>query len=196
MAKTFDGISETLAAWLVEQPVFFVATAPLSGDGHVNLSPKGLDGTFAVLTPSTVAYLDLTGSGVETIAHLREPGNGRICLMFCAFSGKPRIVRLHGTGAVLPVGTPEFDAVASSAFPAAPSLPGARSIIRVDVSRASDSCGFGVPRMTYSSDRDDLLRWADRKGRAGVAAYQADRNAESIDGLPGFPDPADHNDVR
>src|SRR4051794_12964205 len=106
MGKVFEAISPALASWLASQPVFFVATAPLGSDGHVNVSPKGLDGTFAVLGLSRVAYLDLTGSGVETIAHLREPGNGRICLMFCAFSGRPRIVRLHGTGHVVPVPGP------------------------------------------------------------------------------------------
>src|SRR4051812_39404204 len=186
MAKVFDGITPALASWLTAQPVFFVGTAPLASDGHVNLSPKGLDGTFAILSPSSVAYLDLTGSGVETIAHLREPGNGRICLMFCAFSGRPRIVRLHGRGTVVPVDAPSFPALAKAFPPEASSLAGVRSIIQVDVTRTSDSCGFGVPRMTFDAPRDELLTWADRKGADGIAEYRATRNAASIDGLPGF----------
>ena len=160
--------------------MFFVATAPRADDGHLNLSPKGLSGTFAVLDPRTVAYLDLTGSGVETIAHLRE--NGRIVVMFCAFEGPPRIVRLHGRGeAVLP-GDEGFDDLVARF----PTRPGIRSVIRVDVQRVADSCGFGVPVLRFERERSQLDEWADRKGAEGIARYQADKNAQSIDGLPGL----------
>jgi len=186
MARVHERIDERLRAWLLAQPVFFVATAPLAADGHVNLSPKGLAGTFAVIDERRVAYLDLTGSGVETIAHVRE--NGRIVVMFCAFDGPPRIVRLHGTGSVHRVGAASFDALAPL-FPAAPALPGVRSIIEVDAHTISDSCGFGVPRMAFVSDRDELPKWAERKGDEKIATYHAEKNAFSLDGLPGMPEP-------
>jgi pyridoxamine 5'-phosphate oxidase-like protein len=158
--------------------MFFVATAPLAADGHVNLSPKGMQGTFAVLDTHRVAYLDLTGSGAETIAHLRE--NGRITIMFCAFDGPPRIVRLFGTGRAVVASDAMFSELASSF----PDLQGARAVIVVDVTRIADSCGYAVPRMHLVGERDDLLRWADRKGPGGVAAYWEEKNATSIDGLP------------
>ena len=135
-----DEITAELARWIGEQPVFFVATAPSGSEGHVNLSPKGLAG-LAVLGPQRVAYLDLTGSGVETIAHVRE--NGRITIMLCAFDGPPRICRLHGQGTVHVLGSDEYAALA----PEFPDLPGARAIIDVDVTRISTSCGYAVPRM-------------------------------------------------
>ena len=185
MAHEFDGIDERMAEFLLAQPVFFVATAPLAGDGLVNLSPKGMEGTFAVLDEHTVAYLDLTGSGVETIAHLRE--NGRVVIMFCAFTGKPKIVRLQGTGRAVFPGEAEFSALA----PRFPDLPGVRSIIVVDVARVADSCGYAVPFMSYDRDRDGLVRWANGKGPDGIARYQADKNARSLDGLPGIPVHAD-----
>ena len=178
MGKLFDGIDDKLADWIGAQSVFFVATAP--PEGHLNLSPKGLDGTFRVLTPTQVAWLDLTGSGVETIAHIRA--DGRVVLMLCSFTGPPRIVRLHGQGRVVLPDDPSFPSLAASF----PPLPGVRSVIVVDLDRISDSCGFGVPRMTLVGDRDDLPRWAERKGADGVADYQRTRNAESIDGLPGL----------
>lgn len=183
MGRVHDGIDTTLAEFLERQPVFFVATAPIGPDGHLNLSPKGLDGSFRVLDASTVAYLDLTGSGIETVAHLRE--NGRIVVMFCAFEGPPRIVRLHGRGRVVAVGDDGFDDLAAR-FPA---RPGTRSVIVVDVERVADSCGFGVPRMSFEGDRPELERWARRKGDDGLAAYRADKNAASIDGLPGLDAP-------
>lgn len=182
MSQTFDVVDDSLAAWLVRQHVFFVATAPLSAQSHVNLSPKGLD-SFAVLDGRTVAYLDLTGSGVETIAHLRE--NGRITLLFCAFEGPPKIVRLYGRGEVMLPGDAGFDAL-SARFPALGGRPGVRSIVRVALSRIADSCGYGVPRMRFEAERDQLLLWADRKGVDGVREYQRTRNAESLDGLPGL----------
>ncbi|MGB8330943.1 MAG: pyridoxamine 5'-phosphate oxidase family protein [Polyangiales bacterium] len=178
MGKTFEEIDADLGAFMAKQKIFFVATAPLSADGHVNLSPKGLTGTFAIIDPRTIAYLDLTGSGVETIAHLRD--NGRICVMFCAFEGPPRIVRVHGTGDVVEPRHQEFGPL-SAHFR---NYPGVRSIIRVRAHRISDSCGYGVPLYEFKAERDQLQRWAERKGEAGVAEYRRDRNAQSLDGLP------------
>jgi hypothetical protein len=177
MAKIYDAIDDNLRTFIEEQKMFFVATAPLAPNGHINLSPKGLAGTFAVIDDRTIAYLDLTGSGVETIAHLRE--NGRICVMFCAFDGRPRIVRVHGTGDVVEPKDPEFERL-SAHFDA---YPGVRSIIRVRASRISDSCGYGVPLYQHTGGRDQLQRWADHKGADGIAQYQRDNNAESLDGL-------------
>jgi hypothetical protein len=179
MAERFSSLRPEMARWWCEQPMFFVATAPSGDGGHVNVSPKGYD-TLRVLDPSRVAYLDLTGSGVETIAHLRE--NGRITLMACAFSGNPRISRIYGRGTVYLVGTPEFDALATE-FPA---LPGRRSIIEVAVERVTTSCGYSVPLMDLVDERERLLDWANAKGDDGIAAYRQSKNAESIDGLPGI----------
>jgi hypothetical protein len=184
MAKVFDGIDEKLTTWIAAQPMFFVSSAPLAADGLVNLSPKGTRGTFRVVDEHTFAYLDLTGSGVETIAHLRE--NGRICVMFCAFDGGPRIVRLHGTGRVTFAADPGFDAVAAPFGGAAESRrPQARAVITVDVARVSDSCGYAVPRMELVEERDILDSWAATRGPEKLIAYRATRNAESLDGLPG-----------
>jgi Pyridoxamine 5'-phosphate oxidase len=178
MGRVDDAISDELGAFIAAQRVFFVATAPADG-GHVNLSPKGLD-TFAVLDANTVAYLDLTGSGVETIAHLRE--NGRITIMFCAFDGKPNIVRLYGRGEVLPTGEPEADAL----LPRFDAYPGARSVIRVHLDRVSTSCGYGVPLLRYEGGRDQLTKWAERRGPDGLVKYREEKNTSSIDGLPGL----------
>jgi Pyridoxamine 5'-phosphate oxidase len=178
MGRVLDAISDELAAFISRQHVFFVATAPSEG-GHVNLSPKGLD-TFTVLDATTVAYLDLTGSGVETISHLRE--NGRITIMFCSFDGKPNIVRLYGRGEVLPTGGREADAL----LPRFATYAGARSVIRVYVDRVSTSCGYGVPILRYEGDRDQLTAWADRRGPEGLVEYREEKNAVSIDGLPGL----------
>jgi predicted pyridoxine 5'-phosphate oxidase superfamily flavin-nucleotide-binding protein len=178
MGLVLDAITDELAAFIAAQRVFFVATAPTDG-GHVNLSPKGLD-TFAVLDPTTVAYLDLTGSGVETIAHLRQ--NGRITIMFCAFDGKPNILRLYGRGEVLSIGEPEADAILSRFG----DYPGARSVILVHIDRVSTSCGYGVPRLRYDGERDQLLSWAERRGADGLVEYRQEKNAASIDGLPGL----------
>lgn len=177
MGKTLATITSEIAGWIAEQHVFFVATAPLSADGRVNCSPKGGD-CFRILGPREVAYLDYTGSGVETIAHLRE--NGRITIMFCAFNGGPKILRLQGRGEAIERIDPRFDLLAFH-FPA---NPGARAIIRIDVDRIGDSCGFAVPTYTYEGDRTILDDWAEKKGPAGVHAYQAQKNARSIDGLP------------
>lgn len=178
MGKVYEQIDEKLAEWIRQQHIFFVSTAPRSDDGLINCSPKGLD-TFRILDAQTVAYLDLTGSGVETIAHLKE--NSRIVIMFCAFTGAPNIVRLHGKGTVLEPLHPDF----AKLQPLFPELPGVRSIIRVAVNRVSDSCGFAVPRYTYQADRDALIKYAETKGPDGMIAYRAQRNAHSLDGLPG-----------
>jgi pyridoxamine 5'-phosphate oxidase-like protein len=186
MGRTYAEIDQRLADWLVGQPVFFVATAPLAADGSVNCSPKGNRHELVVLDRRTVAYLDQTGSGVETIAHVRE--NGRIVLMFCAFEGPPRIVRLHGTGQVVLAGDPAFAPLARH-FPGADGT-GVRSIITVAVSRIADSCGFGVPVMELRGHRAKLEEWATRKGREGIRAYWSEKNAVSVDGVPGIPSPA------
>ncbi len=183
MAKTFEHIDEKLAAFLVAQPVFFVATAPLSADGHLNCSPKGNNGTFRVLERRKVAYRDLNGSGVETISHLRE--NGRVVLMFCAFDGPPRIVRLHGRGRPVFDHDDEFDDLTEH-FGGEHT----RSFIVVDVDRVSDSCGYGVPLMTFQDHRGKLERWADKMGEDGLARYRAANNRTGLDGLPGVPDEA------
>lgn len=175
MGRRHEQIDAPLREWIERQHLFFVATAPLSADGHVNVSPRGLD-TFRILDPCTVAWLDLTGSGVETIAHLRE--NGRITMMFSAFEGPPRIVRLAGRGEVVPV-----DDELAGLFP---DLPGKRAIIRVALDRIWDSCGYGVPRYRYVGDRDTLPKRLDQRGPDGVAEYQRKKNAVSIDGLPGL----------
>lgn len=181
MGKVLPEIDGPLARWLEAQPVFFVATAPLSCDGLLNCSPKGTAGTFVVLGPRRVAYLDLTGSGIETVAHLRE--NGRIVVMFCAFAGRPNVVRLHGTGTALTVEDEEFAAL----LPRFSEHPGVRAIVVVDLARISDSCGYAVPRMDYVAERDVLDLSAIKKGPERVAAYRAERNARSLDGLPGLP---------
>lgn len=161
--------------------MFFVATAPLDGSGHVNVSPKGLD-TFILVGPNRAAYLDLTGSGAETIAHLRE--NGRITFMFCAFEGNPDIVRLYGRGRVIFPRDAEFVGLVSRFAP----RPGIRSVIVADIGRVGSSCGFGVPLMEFSGDRDRLVTWAVAKGVDNLPGYWASKNAKSIDGLPAVGD--------
>jgi hypothetical protein len=169
MGKLFAEIDEKLAAWIRAQALFFVATAPEQG-GHVNMSPKGPIDTLRIVDGRTVEYDDHVGSGAETAAHLRQ--NGRVCIMLCAFSGPPRIVRLHGTGEVRPTEDP--------------GEAGVRAVIRVAVDRISDSCGFGVPLMELTGQRPQRERWAASKGPEGLREYVAERNAASIDGLPAF----------
>ncbi len=176
MAELFDEITERLQSFIARQQVFFVASAPLSADGHVNVSPKGLD-CLRVLSPSRVAYLDLTGSGNETSAHLHE--NGRITLMFCAFDGPPKILRLFGQGRVV---LPETEAWAELR-PRFGDYPGARQIIVIDVHRVQTSCGFGVPLYEFTGQRDTLERWANNRGEEGLETYRSEKNARSIDGL-------------
>jgi len=173
MGKEYAGITPELAAWIKDQLLFFVGTAPLAATGHVNVSPKGLD-TLRILGPQRVAYLDLTGSGAETIAHVRE--NGRIVLMFCAFSGPPKIVRLHGKASVA--------AASGELGKHFPDHMGARAIVDVAVTRVSDSCGYGVPKFGAPEPREALDMWTQKKGAEGLAAYRRQKNARSIDGLP------------
>lgn len=176
MAKTDDAIDDTNRAFIEAQQLFFVATAPLSPDGHANLSPKGLD-SFRVLSPTRVAYLDLTGSGNETSAHLRE--NGRITFMFCAFAGPPKILRLYGRGeTVLP-----SDDRWTELIPRFGERPGTRQIILATIDLVQTSCGFAVPFYDYVGQRETLTRWAEAKGDAGLETYRSERNAHSIDGL-------------
>jgi hypothetical protein len=188
MAKVFDAIDERLRGWIEGQPMFFVGTAPSGDGGHVNISPKGGRGLFAVTGPREFAYVDLMGSGIETVAHLRQ--NGRIVVMFCAFEGPPKIVRLHGRGTVIQQDDPGFDAQLA-AFPCSDDQRRAvRSIITIAVSRISDSCGFVVPQMAYEGERDQLYRFADnrvrKEGPDAVRAYVTANNAESLDGLTGL----------
>lgn len=179
MSKVYEELDGRLQEFLRRQHMFFVATAPLKEDGYVNVSPKGLD-TFRILGGRRVAYLDLTGSGVETIAHLRE--NGRIVMMFCAYEGRPRIVRLHGRGSVWVPDDDEFESLAGLF----PQLPGVRAVIDVDVIRISDSCGFSVPLYDYAGERDQLQRWCEKKGEEGLDRYREEKNSFSLDGLPGL----------
>lgn len=179
MGKIYDCIDDSLASWMQAQPLWFVATAPLAVDGHVNVSPRGHD-SFSILGPQSVGWVDYTGSGVETIAHLRE--NGRICVMFAGFDRRPRVVRLHGTGQVCLPGQASYDDVTARH----PQHPSARAVITVDVERISDSCGHGVPVMDLVGERDLLRLHAEKKGPDGMATYRAEKNATSIDGLPGL----------
>ena len=177
MGKTYEGISAEISAWVGKQPLFFVGTAPLGGDGHVNVSPKGLD-SLRILSPARVAYLDLTGSGAETIAHVRE--NGRIVIMFCAFSGPPKIVRFHGRAKVVTPRSAGWAALREHF----PTHLGARAVVDVEVTRVSDSCGYGVPVFGAPTQREALDMWTQKKGGEGLVAYRRQKNARSIDGLP------------
>ena len=190
MGRTYEEIDPRLRAWIARQPLFFVGTAPLAGDGHVNVSPKGPIGTLRVLGPRRVAYLDLMGSGAETVAHLRE--NGRIVVMLCAFDGPPRIVRLHGRGEALFPGEPRHDALLAEAGFEESTVPeGRRAIVSVDVTRIADSCGYGVPLMAYEGERPHMPASKAKRLRTGgpeaFAAYKAEHNATSLDGLPAVP---------
>lgn len=187
MGKVFDGIDGHLRRWIQAQPMYFVGTAPLSADGHVNVSPKGPIDTLRVLDDRTVAYLDMIGSGAETIAHLRE--NGRIVIMLCAFQGPPRIVRLHGSGRVVPASERDFEALVQDCGFHVPTHPQARrAVVLVTLDRIADSCGYGVPLMRVEGTRPHSDAWAAKKLRVGGAEalldYQRQRNAASIDGLP------------
>ena len=167
MGKVYEHIDERLAAWIRAQPLFFVGTAPRVG-GHVNVSPKGPIDSLRIVDGRTIEYDDRVGSGAETIAHIRE--NGRVCVMFCAFAGPPRILRLHGRGEVIPSDDPGRD--------------GVRGVIRVHLERISDSCGYGVPLLEPVGTRPQRELWLQRKGAQGVRDYVRERNAVSIDGLP------------
>jgi hypothetical protein len=180
MGKLFEAIDDGLQRWIEAQPMWFTATAPLGAEGRVNVSPRGGD-SFSVLGPHRVGWVDFTGSGVETIAHLRE--NGRICVMFTSFDRRPRIVRLHGHGQVHLPGTAPFDEVVALH----PLNPSTRAVITVDVERVSDSCGWGVPVMDVLTDERDLIRKnAEKRGPEGMNTYRAKKNTSSVDGLPGL----------
>ena len=177
MSKFYDAISDEHAEFIAAQKIMFVATAPLSTEGHINLSPKGMD-CFRILSPHRVAYLDLTGSGNETSAHIAE--NGRITFMFCAFDHPPLIMRLYGIGRTALPGDDEWDDL----VPRFPALAGTRQIIVADIYQMQTSCGFAVPLMDFVSERDTLVRWAENKGTDAVKAYQQEKNIRSLDGLP------------
>jgi len=177
MAKVSTSISSSHKEFIEKQKMFFVATAPLDMDGHINLSPKGLD-SFRVLTPNKVAYMDITGSGNETSAHILE--NGRITFMFCAFDGPPNILRLYGNGyTVVPV-SEEWEELASH-FALHLST---RQFIVADIDRVQTSCGFSVPLYEYTGERDHADKWAANKGADGLVAYREEKNRFSMDGLP------------
>ncbi|HEX2127726.1 MAG TPA: pyridoxamine 5'-phosphate oxidase family protein [Solirubrobacterales bacterium] len=187
MGKSFTEIDDHLRAWIARQPLFFTATAPLDSEGHVNVSPKGPIGTLRVLGPTTVAYLDLVGSGAETIAHLRE--NGRIAIMLCAFEGPPRIVRIHGRGEVVHADDERFAPLLARCNFEEPETPERRrAIVLVEATRISDSCGYGVPLMSYEGEREHGELWAAKrlrtKGGEALRDYQREKNALSLDGLP------------
>jgi hypothetical protein len=188
VAKVFEQIDDSLRAFIEAQPMFFVATAPSGDGGHVNLSPKGGRGLFRVTGPLGFAYVDLMGSGIETIAHLRE--NGRIVVMFCSFEGAPKIVRLHGTGRPVQQHDEGFEELLAAFDVSAEQRRAVRSVIEIDVARVSDSCGFVVPRMDYVGERDQLYRFADNRirklGEEAVKAYVSENNASSLDGLVGL----------
>jgi Pyridoxamine 5'-phosphate oxidase len=177
MAKQYDQITPELQSFIKAQPLFFVATAPLSAHGHVNLSPKGYD-TFCILSSNQVTYLDLTGSGNETSAHLAE--NGRITFLFCAFRGAPQILRLYGKGETILPGTERWDELVAYF----PSYPGIRQIILASIHLVQTSCGYGVPLMEFLTNRETMARWATSKGEEGLVEYRGAKNRKSLDGLP------------
>lgn len=179
MGKLYDQLDDKLIEFIGAQKMFFVATAPLGGGGHVNVSPKGYD-CFKIINPTTVAYLDLGGSGIETLAHLKE--NGRITIMFCAFEGKANILRLYGKGKAVSFDDPSFD----EALALFPNHTRARSIITIDITRIADSCGFGVPFYEFKGERDQLTRSVHHRNEAGWKEYRYIRNSKSIDGLEGL----------
>src|SRR3954452_16618736 len=189
MGKTYERIDGRLRSFIEAQPLFFTATAPLSGDGTVNLSPKGLRGCFAILDELTVAYLDFAGSTAETVAHLRE--NGRITLMWCAFQGPPNIVRVHGRGEPVFRDDPRFPSLLTHFPHIDPAEHGLRAVIVVHADLIRDTCGYAVPFMTYDADRDLHGKRFAREDDASLSAYfeKKEHVAVSIDGLPGLPLP-------
>ncbi|MEM9232755.1 MAG: pyridoxamine 5'-phosphate oxidase family protein [Pseudomonadota bacterium] len=180
MGKIYEQIDDRVRAFIEAQKMFFVATAPRSDEGHVNLSPKGYEDSFAITGPKSVAYVDLGGSGIETVAHLRE--NARITIMFCAFEGPANILRLYGTGRVVQFNEPGFD----KAMELFPGVERARNVIHVDVTRIQDSCGWGVPFYDFKGERDQLSRATNNMEFDAWAEKRLTRNAESLDGLPGL----------
>jgi hypothetical protein len=188
MAKRYGEIDGAIKEFIEGQKMFFVGSAPLNVNGHVNISPKGLD-TFRILGPRTVSYLDLTGSGIESVAHVKE--NGRIVLMFCSFEGPPKILRLYGQGRVVELGEPEFSSLRANFA----EIAGVRSIVVAELTDIIDSCGFGVPLFRYEGQREQHGAWARKIGPQGIEIYQREKNRRSLDGLPGLssqePEPTD-----
>jgi hypothetical protein len=187
VGREYDRIDDHWRGWIARQPLFFVGTAPLAGDGHVNVSPKGPGGSLRVLDDHTLAYLDVIGSGAETIAHLRE--NGRIVVMLCAFEGPPKILRLHGRGEMVTPEDPRFDdLLARCQFDELGPPQARRSVVIVHVNRVADSCGYGVPLMSYEGERPHHDAWAQKKlrtrGPDALLDYQREKNSVSLDGLP------------
>lgn len=183
MGKQYQALTPELIRFIADQQMFFVGTAPLSGEGHVNISPKGMD-SLRVLNDTTLAYLDVTGSGVETISHIRE--NGRLVMMFCAFEGRPFILRVHGKGSVIETKDASFPALRAHFG----DLPGVRAIIKLDITRIADSCGWNVPLYAYEGTRDYYQNYADKLGPEGLREGQLAANMQSIDGLPGLTEPS------
>jgi Pyridoxamine 5'-phosphate oxidase len=177
MGKQFTALLPVHEEFIAKQRIFFVGSAPLSSEGHVNLSPKGYD-SMRVLSPNRVAYLDMTGSGNETSAHIRE--NGRVTIMFCAFEGPPNILRLYGTGTVVLPGSLEWETL----YPLFEPLPGARQIIMINFDKVQTSCGYSIPFMAYTGERETLQRWSVQQGEDGLKQYWQNKNTRSIDGLP------------
>lgn len=177
MSKFSDSIKAAHAQFIEKQKMFFVATAPLAAEGHINLSPKGLD-SFRVLSARRVAYMDITGSGNETSAHILE--NGRITIMFCAFDGPPNILRIYGRGYTVLPGHAEWDELVAQFG----DLPGIRQVIVTEVQKVQTSCGYSVPLYDYAGERDHAHKWVNKKGPEGLAKYREDNNKKSIDGLP------------
>ena len=184
MATVYEELDDKLTGFIKRQRLFFVATAPLSAEGSVNVSPKGYD-SLVILDPKTIAYVDLGGSGIETHAHVRE--NGRITLMFCAFEGAPSILRIYGEGETVTFGEPGF----SEKMALFPSFQRARSVVTLRIRRIADSCGWGVPLFEYKSERDQLRRWVDHRPYDEWAERRYGSNARSIDGLPGLVRPSE-----
>jgi hypothetical protein len=186
MGRVYERLDAHQRKWISEQSMFFVGTAPSGDSGHVNVSPKAPIGSLKVIDDHTVAYLDIVGSGAETIAHLRD--NGRICVMFCAFDGPPRILRLHGKGEMIRPDDPEFEELRALGFDEPEIAESMRAIIRVNVTRIADSCGYGVPLMRYEGERPHMdLSTAKRmrvEGPGAMRRYERKHNGTSIDGLP------------
>jgi hypothetical protein len=177
MGKFFDAILDTHKAFIEKQKIYFIASAPLSAEGHVNVSPKGID-SFRVLSPNRVAYMDIVGSGNETSAHMLE--NGRITVMFCSFDGPPNIMRLYGKGYTVLPGDEQWDELS----PLFELHLGTRQIIVADIDKVQTSCGFGVPYYEYLGERDQAQKWAEHKGADGLELYKQEKNRVSMDGLP------------
>ncbi len=177
MAKVHSEISTELADWISEQPMYFVASAPRSDSGHINVSPRGVH-SLRIMDPNQVLLLDLTGSGNETAAHVTE--NSRLTVMFCAFTGKPKILRLYGNAEAILPGHPDW-ATLRAEFPE--SIAAVRQLFRLNINRIQTSCGFGVPLMDFVAQREILSEWSEKRDEQALIEYRQNANAKSIDGL-------------